>query len=69
MGEYSLGIAAAEKAIAASEEGSLVREMAEKEHSRLEALVAAMATRSAQAPVSSRPVEKTENSRSPAAGE
>jgi tetratricopeptide (TPR) repeat protein len=37
-GEYELGIAYAEKAIAASEAGSQVRELAEKEKARLEAL-------------------------------
>jgi hypothetical protein len=37
-GEYGLGIAAAEKAIAASQPGSPVRDLAEKEKARLETL-------------------------------
>jgi len=40
LGELSQGMAAAEKAIAASEPGSPVRELAEKENARLKALAA-----------------------------
>ena len=80
MGEYNLGIAAAGKAIAASEEGTPMRELAEKEDARLKALaaksasglaatsVAAPAATPDATPAASRPVEKTENSRSSAAG-
>ena len=56
-GEYSLGIAAAQKAIAASEPGTPARELAERENTRLKALAAAAAMR---------PVEKqSEDSRAP----
>ena len=75
-GEYSLGIAAVEKAIAASEPGSPVRELAEKENARLRLLASEAATSSVQTrPVQTRPVEtgaaekSAETSRSSAAGE
>ena len=71
LGEYSLGISAIEKAIAASEAGSPGRELAEKELVRLKALAAEAATKPPATPIAtpneSQPVEKTENSRSPAA--
>ncbi len=77
MGEYNLGVAAVEKAIAASEEGSPARELAVQEHTRLKALAAEEASAPATTPVATPAanpgatpfVEKTENSRSPDTGE
>ena len=81
LGEYSLGIAATQNALAASEAGGEVRELAEKELVRLKALAAEAASKPAAAPIEtpaeapaataneSQSIEKTENSRSPAASE
>ena len=81
LGEYSLGIAATENALAASEKGSTVRELAEKELVRLKTLAAEAVSKPAASPATApaantgagpdahEPIQKTENSRSPAAGE
>jgi len=85
LGEYSLGIAATEKALAASAKGSPVRAVAEKELVRLKARAAEAATRPAATPAATpaaapaaapgadpnanQAIPKTENARSPAAGE
>jgi hypothetical protein len=60
-GEFSLGIAAVEKAVASSEPGSPARALAERENTRLKALAATAATR----PMG----KKSEDSRAPASGE
>jgi tetratricopeptide (TPR) repeat protein len=83
LGEYSLAIAATEKARAASDADGPVREVVDRELERLKASAARAATKSVAtqpveprpaetqtaAPDESQPVEKTQNSRSPAASE
>jgi tetratricopeptide (TPR) repeat protein len=77
MGEYSLGIAAIEKALAAARPGSPARKLAEKELIRLRSSAAEAATRSAATPMSTpapspgedQRIQETEKSRSPAEGE